>query len=365
MAISFDLTEDQALLKAAAERYVSDCVPDLDAWRAARRQVPGFDPAHWRRLGESGLIGLAVSGERGGLGGSAADLALVAEVFGRGIVPEPWLDAAVIAGGLLDAAMPVAQQDTVLQALLAGETIVALAHAERAARFDLAAVDTRATAQGGRIILDGRKTAVMAGGAADWFIVSARDDAGIGLWLVPASACDVRAYPLADGSRAAEVALQGVAVTADERLTDGWEAMPAMVARARATAAAEMLGAAALLFDTTLAYVKTRQQFGQPIGRFQVIQHRMTDCYMQLEQMRSQVLRAALAAPADFARAAAGAFAYCADAGLAIAREAVQFHGGMGVTDELIVGHALKRLHVLALTFGDAAAALDDWRLAA
>ncbi|KPF62183.1 hypothetical protein IP88_15270 [alpha proteobacterium AAP81b] len=363
--MSFDPSEDQALLKAAAERFVHDCVPDLDAWRAARRQPAGFAADHWRRLGESGLIGLAVSAGRGGLGGSVADLALVAEVFGRGVVPEPWLDGAVIAGGLLDAAGHAAQQAAVLERLLAGETVVALAHVERAARFDLGQVDTRATIQGDRVILDGRKTAVLAGAAAEWLIVSARDDAGIALWLVPAAATDRRVYALADGSLAAEVALHGVAVTPADRLAGGWEAFPGVVARARAVAAAEMLGAAALLFDTTLAYVKTRQQFGQPIGRFQVIQHRMTDAYMALEAMRSQVLRAALAAPADFARAAAGAFAYCADAGLAIGREAVQLHGGMGVTDELIVGHALKRLHVLALTFGDATAALDYWREAA
>jgi alkylation response protein AidB-like acyl-CoA dehydrogenase len=260
-----------------------------------------------------------------------------------------------------------------LEPALAGDSLVVLAHAEREARYNLAHVATTAKPKGDGWTIDGAKTAVVAGGGADLFIVSARlsgatrDSDGIGFFLVPASAAGVdrRAYRLADGSVAAEIALRGVDVGGDARLAGGLEALLPVVVTARAAAAAEMLGLMTLLFDTTLAYVKTRTQFGQSLGSFQVIQHRMTDAYVLVEQARSQVIRAALAEPADFARAAAGAKAFVADAALTVAHTAVQLHGGMGITDELVIGHALKRIRVLALTFGDGNAALDDYRRAA
>ena len=212
-----------------------------------------------------------------------------------------------------------------------------------------------------------------AGGTAETLIVSAResgsmgDSNGIGFWIIAADApgVDRRPYRLADGAVAAEITLRQVEIDPGARLPGGLESLLPVVAIANLMAAAEMLGLMSLLFDTALAYVKTRQQFGQPLGRFQVIQHRMTDAHVLVEQARSQVIRAALAAPADFARAAAGAKSYVAEAALTVAHTAVQMHGGMGITDELLVGHALKRIRVLALTFGDAAAALDRYRSAA
>jgi alkylation response protein AidB-like acyl-CoA dehydrogenase len=368
--MNFDLTEDQALLKAAVERFVSDSYGgDLEARRAARLDPKGFVPAHWARLAESGVLALPVSAANGGLGSGRVDLMAAMEVIGRGLVAEPVLDAAVIALGLLDAGNALA----VLAPALAGDSLVVLAHAEREARYNLAHVATTAKPKGDGWVIDGAKTAIVAGGGADLFIVSARmsgatrDSDGIGFFLVPATApgVDRRTYRLADGSVAAEIALRGVEVGADARLAGGLEALLPVVATARLAAAAEMLGLMALLFDTTLAYVKTRTQFGQSLGSFQVIQHRMTDAYVLVEQARSQVIRAALAEPADFARAAAGAKAFVADAALTVAHTAVQMHGGMGITDELVIGHALKRIRVLSLTFGDSNAALDDYRRAA
>ncbi len=368
--MNFDLTEDQALLKAAVERFVSDSYGgDLEARRAARLDPKGFAPAHWARLAESGILALPVSAANGGLGGGRVELMAAMEVIGRGLVAEPVLDAAVIALGLLDAGNAAAA----LAPALAGESLVVLAHAEREARYNLAHVATTARPKGEGWSIDGAKTAVVAGGGADTFIVSARvsgasrDRDGIGFFLVPATAAGVdrRAYRLADGSVAAELALRGVEVGADARLAGGLETLLPVVATARLAAAAEMLGLMTLLFDTTLAYVKTRKQFGTSLGSFQVIQHRMTDAYVLVEQARSQVIRAALAEPADLARAAAGAKAFVADAALTVAHTAVQMHGGMGITDELVIGHALKRIRVLALTFGDGNAALDDYRRAA
>jgi alkylation response protein AidB-like acyl-CoA dehydrogenase len=275
----------------------------------------------------------------------------------------------LIAAALLDAA----GLTTALDQLITGKSLVVLAHAEREARFNLAHVGTSATPHGDGVRIDGTKIAVNAGGPADHLIVSAReagnvrDPDGIAFWLVPADApgVDRRPYRLADGSVAAEITLRQVELKASARIATGIDTLSPVVALARLAAAAEMLGLMTLLFDTTLAYVKTRTQFGQPLGAFQVIQHRMTDAYVLVEQARSQVVRAALAADADFVRAAAGAKSYVAEAALTVAHTAVQMHGGMGITDELLIGHALKRIRVLALTFGDAGAALDDYRSAA
>ncbi len=368
--MNFDLSEDQALLKAAVERFVSDSYGgDLEARRAARITPAGFSAAHWARLAESGILALPVSAANGGLGSGRVELAACMEALGRGLVAEPVLDAAVIPATLLDHAGATA----LLDPLMAGTTLVALAHAEREARYNLAHVGTTAKPRGDTVVIDGIKSAVFAGGAADMLIVSARtagatrDRAGIGFWLVAADApgVDRRTYRLADGSVAAEIALRGVEVDAAAQLPGDLDSLTPIVATARLAAAAEMLGLMTLLFDTTLAYVKTRTQFGQSLGSFQVIQHRMTDAYVLVEQARSQVVRASLAPPAEFARAAAGAKAFVADAALTVAHTAVQMHGGMGVTDELCIGHALKRIRVLALTFGDATAALDDFRRAA
>jgi alkylation response protein AidB-like acyl-CoA dehydrogenase len=366
--MNFDLTEDQSLLKAAVERIVSDSYGgDLEARRAARRTPAGYSADFWRRLAETGVLAVPVSAANGGLGGGRVDLMVVMEALGRGLVAEPVLDAAVIPGALIDVAGNAAQHSALLGPLLAGDRIIALAHSERAARYNLAHVATTATRRGDTVVIDGAKTAVLAGGPADTLIVSARDADGIGFWIVAADAPGIerRSYRLADGSVAAEITLRGVEVATGDRLAGGLELLAPAVATARLAAAAEMLGLMTLLFDTTLAYVKTRTQFGQPLGAFQVIQHRMTDAYVLVEQARSQVVRAALSTDAGFERAAAGAKAYVADAALTVAHTAVQMHGGMGITDELVIGHALKRIRVLALTFGDATTALDDYRRAA
>jgi alkylation response protein AidB-like acyl-CoA dehydrogenase len=369
--MNFDLTEDQALLKAAVERFVADSYgSDLEARRAARSTAAGFGAANWARLAETGLLSMVVAAQHGGLGSGNVDIMLAMEALGRGLVAEPVLDVGIGAAALLARATNAAQHDAVLKLLMAGNLIVALAHVEREARYNLAHVGASVRSRGDGYVIDGAKTAVMAGGAANILIVSARqtgavrDPDGIGFWLVAADApgVDRRTYRLADGSVAAEISLRGVEVGADAALSGGFATLQSVVASARLAAAAEMLGLMGLLFDTTLAYVKTRTQFGKPLGAFQVIQHRMTDAYVLVEQARSQVLRAALAEPSDFPRAAAGAKAYVGEAAITVGHTAVQMHGGMGITDELVIGHALKRLRVLALTFGDEAAALDDYR---
>jgi alkylation response protein AidB-like acyl-CoA dehydrogenase len=360
--VHFTPTEDQALIKASVER----CIAGGEDRRNARGAAPGYSAANWQRLADAGVPGLAVSAASGGMGDDRIALLMAMEALGRGLSTEPMLEMAVIAGGLLDAAGDAAQQATVLEPLLQGKRSVALAHFERNARFNRDHVETQVVRRRGRLFLEGGKVAVRPG-LADTLIISAREDDGIGFWLVPgaAEAMDRRSYRIADGSVAAELVLRGVEVLPGARLAGGFEALGPVVATARAAAAAEMLGLMTLLFDATLAYVKTRHQFGQPIGNFQVIQHRLAESYVKLEQSRSQVVRAGLASPCTFAAAAAGAFAYVAEAAIAMGHTAVQLHGGMGITDELDVGHALKRIRVLATTFGDATTALDEFRRAA
>lgn len=364
--MNFELSEDQALLKAAVERFVADAYGgDLAARRAARATPAGFSAGNWARLADTGVLALPVSVAHGGLGSGGIETMVVMEALGRGLVAEPVFEA-WIAAMLLEGAGRGGE----VAPLIAGTKLVVLAHAERAARYNLHHVEAIARPSRGGVTISGIKIAVLAGGAADMLIVSAResgaaDGPGAGFWLVPADApgVDARAYRLADGSVAAEISLRDVWVPAAAWLGGAADLLPPVVARARLAAAAEMLGLMTLLFDTTLAYVKTRRQFGQPLGAFQVIQHRMTDAYVLVEQARSQVMRAALADSAGLARAAAGAKAFVGEAALNVAHTAVQMHGGMGITDELAIGHALKRIRVLALTFGDGGAALDAYRV--
>lgn len=372
--MNFDLSEDQALLKAAIERFVVNAYAgDLQRRKLFRLQPAGFSAANWARLAETGVLALTFPETIGGLGAGRVETIIAMEALGRGLVVEPVLDAVLIAGGLLHAAGTAAQHSEHLSPLIAGERRLALAHAEPAARYNLAHVATTARPSGDDFVLSGAKTCVIGGADADTLIVGARVSGdvrqrdGIAFFLVPADArgVDRRAYRLADGAVAAEIALRDVAVPASARLAGGLAALEAVAATARLAASAEMLGLMALLLDDTLAYVKTRQQFGQPLGKFQVIQHRLTDAYVASEAARSQVLRAALAPEPEFARAAAGCKAFVTEAALSVAHEAVQCHGGMGVTDELAIGHALKRLRVLALTFGDAGAALAGYAEAA
>ena len=346
--MSFDLTDDQALFRATVERFVG--TGDVEARRRARAQAGGMDRARWAELAELGLLALPAAESAGGLGGDPIDCAVVAEALGHGAAPEPWLEGAYLPLRTLAAA----GADELAGTIARGETQLALAFAEPQGRYRLDPVATRATA--GRIT--GTKTFVLAGEAAGAFLVTAREEDGAGLYLVQTGAVERRGYPVVDGGRAVELELHD----APAARVGGIDAFHRAVAETRVIAAAEMLGLAQRLFDDTLAYVRQREQFGQPLGRFQVIQHRLVDCYAMLDLMRSALWRA-LADP-DPARGA-GAKAFIAERALHIGHEAIQLHGGMGVTDELIVGHAHKRVMLLAKLFGDPARDLATFAEAA
>ena len=356
--MNFDLDEDQRLLKAGIERFVADRYGgEVERRRGYRQERAGFSQDNWQLLAELGVLAIPFAEEDGGLGGGLPELMIAGEALGEGMVAEPWLETAVLAGGVLDKAGSPAQKEEWLTGLIGGGTRLALAWAETAGRYRHDAPGTRLA--DGR--LKGRKTFVPAAAGADGFIVTAREDGEFALAIVRADAegLSSREYRLIDGSIAAELELNDAPA---EPLPGKLAAFEAALVRTRVAATAEMVGLASLLHRQTLDYARQRRQFGVPIGSFQALQHRMVDGYRDLEQARSMVLRAALSGEE---RAVAGAKAFVSEAARRIGHSAVQIHGGMGMTDELAIGHALKRVELLAKLFGDAREERQRFRRAA
>lgn len=360
--MNFDLSEEQEMFVSSVERFAAPI--DVEARRKLRLSPTGYDRARWQQLAELGLIALAASEDAGGMGGSAVDLALVAEAIGKANAPDPLLEHGVLPALLLERG----GASEALDGVLSGATIATLAWTERAQRYSLKAKGMKADSAADGFTLTGEKTMVMGALIADLFIVTADLAGETACFLVPrdAAGLEVRAYRLADGSIAGEIKLTRTLASA--KLTLGATGLAAIAAEMRLYAAAEMVGLGQRLLGDTLTYVKEREQFGVAIGSFQALQHRLVDCYARGEQSRSMLFRAALTDRADAAkwqRAAAGAKAFIGENVDAIAREAVQMHGGMGITDELAIGHALKRVLVLTRLFGDIDTVLAEYALAA
>lgn len=360
--MNFDLSEEQQMFVTSVERFAAPI--DVEARRKLRLSPTGYDRARWQQLAEMGLIALSASEEAGGMGGSAVDLALVLEAIGKANAPDPLLEHGILPALLLERGGVT----ETLEGVLSGESLATLAWTERGQRYSLKPKGMKAESAGDGFVLSGEKTMVMGAALADLFIVTADLGGETACFLVPKDApgFDLRAYRLADGSIAGEIKLTRTPASA--RLSLDAAGLAAVAADMRLYAAAEMVGLGQRLLDDTLAYVKEREQFGVAIGSFQALQHRLVDCYARLEQARSMLYRAALTSRADAAkwqRAAAGAKAFVGENVDAIAREAVQMHGGMGITDELAIGHAMKRVLVLARLFGDVDTALAEYAQAA
>ena len=307
--------------------------------------------------------------EHGGFGGTAVDVMLVMEAIGEGLVVEPYWVNVGLAGRLIARGGSDEQQKRILTSLIQGKHRLAFAHTERTARYDLAHVGTRATRSGAGFTLEGEKRAVLYGAAADTSIVSARtagsdtDPNGISLFLVDrgASGLTVKDYRTIDELRAADVWLSGVTVPADAVLGGEGRALPLIedaADYATALLCAEAVGAIRYANETTLEYIKNRRQFGVPIGSFQALQHRMVDMVISYEQARSMAylacVKADTAAPGERRHAISAAKIKIADACRHVSQEAVQLHGGMGMTEELKVSHTFRRLTMISQTFGDA-----------
>ena len=366
--MDFSLSETQRMLAETTERLVRDRYGFED-----RKKIiagpDGFSRPMWATFAELGLTGLGIAEEYDGLGGNMGDMAVVAETFGRALVVEPYMPTLVLGAGTLGLAGSDAQKAEILPRVVSGECFLALAHGEPRSRYTLAHVETRAAADGGDMLLTGAKAVVLGGDAADHFLVSARTDGratdaqGVSLFLVPrdAAGLTVRAYPNIDGTRAADLVLDGVRVPASARIGESGQALPTIahaIDRAIAYLCAEAVGAMQALNALTLDYLKTRTQFGQPIGAFQVLQHRMVDMAVALEQARSMAILAADRAddpdPRERARAISAAKVQIGRSGRLIGQSSVQMHGGIGITDEYAGGHYFKRLTLIDRTFGDA-----------
>jgi len=362
------LSEEQRLLRESVDRFVTETYTPEFRRRIASEPL-GFDQAIWKQFADLGWLALPIAEAHGGLGGGAIETGILMEAFGRGLATEPYLSTIVIGASLIAQCGSGAQQRALLPRIAEGALYLAFAHSERAARFDLSRVDTTArwTAEGWR--LDGRKIAVLDGGAAHQIIVSARvlDQKGtpgaLSLFLVPSATVglSLQDYPRLGGGRACNLDFTDVRLPADARLGDGDNVLPnieAVVDRALAALGAEAVGITQTLLDRTIDYTRMRQQFGRPLSANQVIRHRLADMAMSCDEARSAALRAALLADAEpitRGRAASGAKAKIGQCARFVAEQAVQLHGGMGVTEELDIGAYFKRLLAIDTLFGNSA----------
>ena len=367
--MDFDLSEEQRLLQDSVERLLADTYT-FEKRKAYLAEPEGWSRSLWSQYAELGLLGLPFAEEHGGFGGGGIETMLVMQAFGRALALEPYLTSIVLSGTALRLAGNKAAQSDLLPQIATGKLVVALAHGERQARYDLSDVLTTAKPKGNGWVIDGAKSVVAHGDSADKLIVSARsggdraDPKGIALFLVDAKAGGVarRAYRLRDGMGAAEIALSGVEVGRDGLLCEAGAAYPVVerVAEAGiAATAAEAVGAMEAMQKMTLEYLKTRQQFGRPIGDNQALQHRATEMFVALEQGRSLAMLAAMmideADAAERQRNIAIVKAGVGQAARFVSQNAVQLHGGIGMTEEYAVGHYFRRCMVIEHSFGDTA----------
>jgi pimeloyl-CoA dehydrogenase small subunit len=368
--MDFDLTEEQRLLRDSVDRLLADHY-GFAARRGYLAEPGGHSKAMWERYAELGLLGLPFAEEHGGFGGGAIDTMLAMEAFGRVLALEPYLATVVLCGTALRFAGSEAQQSAILPQIAEGRMTLAFAHGERQARYDLADVLTTAKARvSGGWVLDGAKSVVVHGDNADRLIVSGRnsgdrdDPDGISLFLVDASANGVarRSYPMRDGTRAAEISLSGVEVNADDLLGEPGRALPVIervVEAGIAAVTAEAVGAMEAMHALTLEYLKTRQQFGKPIGQNQALQHRSAEMLIALEQGRSMAMLAAMmvdeAEAHERAHNISMAKVGVGQSARFVSQNAIQLHGGIGMTEEYAVGHYFRRCMVIEHLFGDTA----------
>jgi pimeloyl-CoA dehydrogenase small subunit len=366
--MNFELSEEQTLLAETIKRFVATHY-NFDARAKIIASPAGHSEDVWSAIAEMGLLGLPFAEEHGGFGGSTVDVMLVMEAIGEGLLVEPYLATVGLGGRFVVRGGTKAQQDRILPELVQGKHTLAFAHTEPGARYDLRQVGLRARRSGDGWTLDGDKRMVVHGGQADTLVVSARtaggetDATGITLFLVPRTAAgvSVKDARTLDNLRAAEVRFTDVRVGADALLGregDGFSLIEEVVDYATALLCAEAVGAIRYANDATLEYLKTRRQFGVPIGSFQALQHRMVEMMISYEQARSMAYLACVkidsADAAERRRVVSAAKIKMADACRHVSQESVQLHGGMGMTEELKVSHTFRRLTMLAQTFGDA-----------
>ena len=369
--MDFELTTDQQMLADGLERLLGERY-DFEHRKAHLFGTPGWSREMWSRHAEMGLLGLPFAEADGGLGGGPVETMIVSEAFGRALALEPYISTVLLAGGCLRLAGTPAQRSELVPRIADGTALLAFGHVERQARYDLADVTTTAHRQGKSAdwILNGAKSFVLHADTADKLILSARvagrqrDHTGLALFLVDSNAPGIsrRAYVMQDGMRAADVTLSNVHASDETLLGRAGHALPIIEHVVDCTVAAlcaEAVGAMTRAHELTVEYLKVRKQFGTTIGSFQALQHRAVDMLVMIEQARSLSMYATMMAedpdPKARAQAISSAKAYIGRAGKLVGEQAIQLHGGIGVTEECAVGHYYRRLTMIDILFGDSA----------
>lgn len=361
--MDFNFTEEQTMIRDSLARLIREQY-DFDTRRKVVASKDGWRPEMWAQFAELGLLAAPFSEDDGGLGGGPIDAMVVMEEFGKGLVVEPFLQTVVLAGGFLKRGSS-AQKEDHLAALMAGERVFAFAYAEPKGRYNLADLETIAKKDGAGWTISGHKAVVVGAPWASHLIVTARtgggrrDAKGVGVFIVPKDAKGVttRDYPTVDGRRASEVYFDNVTVGADAVIGDDSLALVELVTdEAIAALCAEACGAMKVANTQTVDYAKTRKQFGTPIGKFQVLQHRMADMFIEAEQSVSMTYMTTLKLGEDEVtrkKAASAAKVRIGQGGRFVGQQSIQIHGGMGMTDELAIGHYFKRLTIIDSEFGN------------
>jgi pimeloyl-CoA dehydrogenase small subunit len=371
--VNFDYSEEQQLLANSVKQFIAKDYT-FEARKAILASSAGYSEQVWMTLANMGLLGLPFASDYGGFGGNSVDVMPVMEAIGEGLIVEPYLATVGLGGQFLARGGSEAQKKTYLPALIEGKLKLAFAQTERGSRYNLAHVTVRAKKSGNGYLLDGEKCVVTHAPAADKLVVSARtsggdaDEKGISLFLIDRTAPGVtlRTYRTADNLRAADIHFTGAAIAAEALIGKEGEALPLIeevVDYATALLCSEAVGAIKFANEATLEYLKTRRQFGVPIGTFQALQHRMVDMMISYEQAKSMACLACVkvdsADAAERKHVVSAAKIKIADACRHVSQESVQLHGGMGMTEELKVSHTFRRLTTIAQTFGDADHHLD------
>src|SRR3954462_1236397 len=365
--MDFDLSEEQRLLKESVDGLLTDSY-DFHARKKYMKEKGGWSSAMWSKLAEQGLLSLPFAEADGGFGAGGVETMIVMEALGKALVLEPYLATVVIGGGFLRHGGSDAQKAAYVPAIIDGSKTFAFAQVEKNSRYDLHDVVTTAKKKGNGWVIDGEKFVVLNGENADTLIVTARtkgerrDKTGVGVFLVPANSKGItkKSYPTQDGLHAADITFTGVELGADAAIGEVENALPLIervVDEARTAIAAEAVGIMDESLKTTVEYLKTRKQFGVPIGSFQILQHRAADMFVALEQARSMSMYATMASEFEDAKeratAVAAAKVQIGKSGKFVGQQSIKLHGGIGMTMEAKIGHYFKRLTMIENTFGD------------
>lgn len=365
--MDFELSDEQRQLQDSAARFVQNNY-SFEQRRALVATEAGFSDKNWKQMADLGWLAISIPEDHGGVGLGSVETMILMEEFGKGLVAEPYMATVVLGAGAIINGGSDDQKNAILPQVAEGGLKMALGFAERQSRYNLADVATKAEKSGKGYKLNGMKGVVFGAPSANKFVVSARtsggprDEDGITLFLVDAdqTGVSVRGYPTADGLRAGEVTLENVEVGADAvvgPIGGGLSILEKTVDQGIAAIAAEATGAMSHLNDMTLEYIKTREQFGQPIGKFQVLQHRMVDMFIAHEEAKSMAMMAAMRVgeqdAAERKKAMSAAKVQIGKSGRYVGQQAIQLHGGIGMTDEYAAGHYFKRLTMVDRTFGD------------